>query len=288
MSNAAAVPDNVLIINVALTGMVPTRAESPYVPLTVEEIVADCRAVSAAGASVVHLHPRDAAGKPTTNEDIYRRLIGEVRAACPDLVISATCSGRVEKTFEARAVPLNFTGDLKPDLASLTCGSMNFPRQASVTDPEMIAALAARMAEVGVKPELEIFEPGMLNVAKYLLGKGQLAAPLYMNILLGGLGTCPAEALDLAYMVNGVPPGTIWSAAGIGRYQLTVNALAVAMGGHVRVGLEDNLYYDWAARTPASNEALVARVVRIAAELGRRPATPAEARALLQFPERAA
>ena len=275
-----------VIINAALTGMVPTRADSPYVPLTVEEIVADCLAVREAGAAVVHLHPRDEQGRPTTDPTLYRPLIGAVREYCPDLIISATCSGRLEPGLEARAVPLAFEGALKPDLASLTCGSLNFPNTASVNEPEAICELARRMLEAGIKPEIEVFEPGMIHAANSLARTGLLREPLYVNILLGNRGTCPAGVLDLGYMLSCLSPGAVWSGAGIGRYQLPVNTMALAAGGHVRVGLEDGLYYDWGTRSPATNRQLVERVVRIAAELGRRPASPAEAREMLGLPER--
>jgi uncharacterized protein (DUF849 family) len=185
---------------------------------------------------------------------------------------------------EARAVPLGFTGHLKPELASLTCGSINFPKQASVNAPDTILELARRMRDAGIKPEVEVFEPGMVHYAEHLLRKGYLDPPLLVNILLGNLGTSPGTALDLALMVNALPEGSVWCAAGIGRYQLTVTTTALAMGGGVRVGLEDNLIYDWQARTPATNTMLVQRVVRIAAELGRRPATVDETRRRLHLP----
>lgn len=276
---------NPVIINAALTGMVPTKSDSPHLPVTVEEIVADCEAVQEAGATIVHLHPRDEHGTPSNDPALYRRLIAAVRERCPDLLISATCSGRLRPRLEDRALPLSFEGILKPDLASLTCGSLNFPRQASVTDPEMICALAQRMREAGIKPEIEVFEPGMIHTAKYLTKSGVLAEPLYVNILLGNLGTCPAGALELGYMLASLPPDAVWSAAGLGRHQLPVNTLALALGGHVRVGLEDALHYDWETRLLATNRQLVERVVRVAAELGRRPATPAQARAMLGLPQ---
>lgn len=278
-------PD-VVIINAALTGMVPTRADSPHVPLTVEEIATDAAAACEAGATVVHLHPRDAEGRPSTDCGLYRELIAAVRERCPELLISATCSGRAERSIDARAMPLTFEGALKPDLVSLTCGSLNFPKQASINEPEVIEELARRMVEAGVKPEVEVFEPGMANTARYLRRKELLPDPMYVNILLGNLGTCPAGAAELALMVGSLPDNAVWSAAGIGRYQLPVHMLALAMGGHVRVGLEDNLYYDRQAGSLATNAQLIERVVRLAAELGRRPATPAEARRLLGLGER--
>jgi uncharacterized protein (DUF849 family) len=277
---------DVFIINAAITGMVPTRAETPYVPLTPEEIGEDAAAVREAGAAVVHLHPRDENGVPTSNREIYARVIAAVRERAPDLIISATCSGRIERTLEARSTPLLFEDDLRPDLGSLTCGSLNFPKQVSINEPEMIAGLAKLMKDNGIKPEIEVFEPGMINNARYLMSKGLIGEPLYVNMLMGNLGTCPAGGCDLAWMVKSLPENSIWSAAGIGRYQLSVNSMALAMGGHVRVGIEDNPYYDWKDRTPASNTQLIERLVRIGTELGRRPATPAEARQIIGLPER--
>jgi 3-keto-5-aminohexanoate cleavage enzyme len=279
---------DLLVINAALAGMVPTKSDSPHIPISPTEIAHDVEAVAAAGAAVVHIHPRDEAGRPTTDPDIYARVIAAVRERCPDIIISATCSGRLESDIDRRATALALEDDLKPDMGSLTCGSMNFPRQASVNAPEDIVELATRMHDRGIKPEVEVFEPGMLHFARVLLSKGVLEGPLYVNILLGNLGTSPASAFDLSHMVAMLPEDATWAAAGIGRFQLTANALALAMGGHVRVGLEDNLYYDWHERGPATNAMLVERVVRIAAELGRRPATVAEARAIIGLPARSA
>ncbi|MCK4324783.1 MAG: 3-keto-5-aminohexanoate cleavage protein [Armatimonadetes bacterium] len=273
-----------VIINAALTGMVPTKEDTPHVPITIEEIAADVEGVADAGASVVHLHPRDENGQPTCDPEIYRRLIGTVRTRCPDIIICASCSGRIESDVDARGVALSFDGDLKPDMASLTCGSMNFPDQASVNAPQTIVELARRMKDRGIKPEVEVFEPGMINYARYLIHKNLLDEPIYVNILLGNLGTSPATAASLSHMMELLPEGSVWSCAGIGRYQLTVNTLALAMGGHVRVGLEDNPSYDWDERTPATNRMLVERVVRIGTELGRRPATPQEAREMIGLP----
>jgi len=255
-----------VIINAALTGMVPTKENTPHVPITVEEIAADVEGVAEAGAAIVHLHPRDENGIPTCDPEIYRRLIGTVRSRCPEIIICASCSGRIESDIDARGVSLTFEGDLKPDMASLTCGSMNFPQQASVNAPQTIMELAKRMKDRGIKPEIEVFEPGMINYARYLIRKNLVDEPIYVNILLGNLGTSSATALDLGHMVTLLPEGSMWSAAGIGRYQLTANTLALATGGHVRVGLEDNPYYDWG--------------------VGRPPATPQQAREMLGLPTR--
>jgi len=275
-----------VIINTAITGMVPTKQDTPHVPITIEEIADDVEAVAEVGASVVHLHPRDENGMPTCDPELYRRLIGTVRTRCPDIIICASCSGRIESDVDARGVALSFDGDVKPDMASLTCGSMNFPKQASVNAPQTIVELAKRMRDNGIRPEIEVFEPGMVNYTRYLIRKGLIDEPIYVNILLGNLGTSSASAFDLSHIVALLPESSIWSVAGMGRYQLPVNSMALAMGGHVRVGLEDNLYYDWSNKTLATNRMLVERVVRIARELGRSPATPQQAREIIGLPMR--
>jgi uncharacterized protein (DUF849 family) len=276
----------VFIVNACITGMIPRKADTPHVPTTPEEIAADTLACYRAGASIVHLHPRDANGDPSCDPGLFGDVIAGVRESCPDIVVCASCSGRIENTLERRSVPLLLEGDLKPEMASLTCGSMNFPKTASVNSPEIIVGLAQCMKDHGIKPEVEAFEPGMIHFAKYLIDKGILDAPIYANLLLGSLGTSAGSALDLSMMVNALPENTVWAAAGIGRYQLTINSLAIAMGGGVRVGLEDNIFYDWHDRSLATNAQLIERLVRIAAELGRRPATPDEARTIIGLPLR--
>jgi uncharacterized protein (DUF849 family) len=166
-------------------------------------------------------------------------------------------------------------------LASLTLGSLNFPRQASINDPDMIKRLALAMKQRGIVPELEIFDLGMAEVAHYLIDKQVLAPPFYANILLGSLGTLSATPDNLCAVVRALPPGTAWAATGIGRHQFFINSLAVTMGGHVRVGLEDALYYDWTAKQPATNARLIERIVVLARAAGREIATAEEARQII-------
>ena len=275
-----------LIVNAALTGMVPSRADNADVPLTPEEIAADAERCVRAGASVVHLHARDDDGSATYRSDIYAEIVAKVRERCPDVVVCVSTSGRVHKTFEERSEVLDLDGHLKPDMASLTLGSLNFPRQASVNEPEMIRRLAERMAERGIVPELEVFDVGMLDTAMYLLQRGVLRPPLYVNLLLGSLGTLSATPLNLALLTEKLPTGTTWAAAGIGRFQFSMNALAIAMGGHVRVGLEDNLWLDVEKKRPATNDTLVERLVRVATAMERGIATPAQAREIIGLPPR--
>lgn len=275
-----------LIVNAALTGMVPTRRDSASVPLTPEEIAADAERCAHAGASIVHLHARDDDGTATYRAEVYAEIVARVRERCPDVVVCVSTSGRVFKTFEERSEVLDLDGDLKPEMASLTLGSLNFPKQASVNEPDMIRRLAERMAERGIVPELEVFDVGMLDTASYLVGRDVLRAPFYVNLLLGSLGTLSATPFNLALLVEKLPPGTTWAAAGIGRFQFPTNALAVTMGGHVRVGLEDNLWLDAEKTRPATNVALVERIVRLAQAAERDIATPAQARELIGLPAR--
>ncbi len=270
-----------LIINAALTGMVPMKRDNPHVPIAVAEIIADAKRCYDAGASIVHLHARAEDGQPTYRKEVCAEIFAGVRAACPGVLISGTTSGRTYKEFEQRSQVLELEGELKPDLASLTLGSMNFATQASVNEPKMIQSLALKMKERGIVPELEIFELGMAEYARYLVSKGMLRPPFYANLLLGSLGTMSATLENLRLLVRALPPGTTWSGAGIGRFQLFVNRLAIEEGGHVRVGLEDNLWFDEQRTDPATNPRLVERVAKLAQESGRAIASPGETRALI-------
>jgi uncharacterized protein (DUF849 family) len=267
-----------LIVNLASTGMVPTRADNPAVPEAPEEIADDIVRCAAAGATVAHVHARDPEGRPTHLKEVFRGIVARVRARAPEMVICVTTSGRVVRSLEQRAEVLDLDGAEKPDMASLTLGSMNFPRQASLNEPKVIRALADRMKERGIVPELEVFDMGMLDYAKYLIERKVLQEPFYFNFLLGSLGTLAATPLHLSLLAQAVPAGATWAAAGIGRFQLPANAMAVTMGGHVRVGLEDNLFMDAAKTEPATNVALVERIVGVARAIGRPIASPREAR----------
>ena len=273
-----------LIINAAITGMLPTAKDSPHVPLSVEQIASEAQAVADAGASILHLHARDSSGQPSVEPEIYHQIIRAVRGVRPELIVCVSCSGRVHPQFELRERVLRLEGDVKPEMASLTLGSLNFPKQASINDPDTISQLAQTMRDRSIKPELEVFEAGMIDFAAHLVKRGLLThCPLYFNLLLGSRGSSSGDVPSLVHMVSRLPPDSVWAATGIGRFQLGINVAAMVMGGHVRVGLEDNLYYDNAQTQLASNTQLIERVVRIAGELGRRVAKPGEARAMLNL-----
>jgi 3-keto-5-aminohexanoate cleavage enzyme len=275
-----------LIINAALTGMIPTKADNPAVPVTPDEIAEDARRCVDAGAAIVHLHARDEDGRPTYRKEVYAEIIQAVRERSPEVIVCVSTSGRTFKTLEERADVLELEGDVKPELASLTLGSLNFPQQASVTDPQMIHDLAERMNQRGIVPELEVFDFGMADYAKFLLERDVLRRPLVFNLLLGSLGTLSATAVNLATLAASLPEGSTWAGAGIGRFQFFVNSVAIAMGGHVRVGLEDNLWLDAEKERPASNRELVDRLAQLARALEREIATPDQARSMIGLPAR--
>lgn len=266
-----------LIIKLAPTGMIPLKEDTPHVPITPEEIASDTYKAYKLGASVVHVHARDDNGRPTYKKEVFEVIFSKIREQCPDIIICATTSGRVYPQVEHRSDVLN----MRPEMASLTAGSLNFPNYPSVNPMETIKGLATMMMDRGILPELEIFEPGFINTAKYLARKSYLKQPLHFNLLLGSLGSIPADMRDLVYLVESLPKNCTWSATGIGRFQTQINVAAILMGGHVRVGIEDSIYYDYPQKKLATNEDLVKRIVRIAEDLGRDIATPDEAREIL-------
>ena len=271
------------IINLAPTGMVSTKGDNSSIPLSIDEIVSDVRLCVAEGASIIHLHARDEMGQATADQKVFEKLITRIRSACPGIIVTATTSGRVWAEYEKRSAVLDLDGEAKPDMASLTLGSLNFSHSVSVNSPDMIQRLAARMRERDIKPELEVFDLGMVNFAKFLIKKGYISPPFYFNILLGNIASAQASLLHVAAIVNDLPPESLWCLAGIGGAQLPMNAIGLAMGHGVRVGLEDNLWLDAERAHPASNVELVKRVSALARLMNRPPTTPAQTRQLLDL-----
>ena len=273
-----------LIVNLAPTGMIPTREMTPHVPLSAAEIVEDIHQAVEVGITMVHIHARDeATGEPTYKAEVYERIISGVRRFAPDLVIAVSLSGRTFQEFEKRADPLRLDGATKPDMGSLTLSPVNFNRQASVNSPDMIQRLALEMRDRGIAPELEAFDTGMINYAKYLDAKGLLVAPHYFNLLLGNIACAQADLLHTGVMIRDLPPQSYWSLAGIGDAQLAMNSVAIAMGGGVRVGLEDQIWYDRDRTRLARNTELLQRIHRLAEANERRVMSPAELRTLLDL-----
>jgi 3-keto-5-aminohexanoate cleavage enzyme len=271
-----------LMVNFCPTGMIPTKAMTPHVPITPDEVIDDaCRALEL-GVAIVHLHAREADGSPTYRGEIYEKMILGIRGHFSDAIICVSCSGRNYPEFEQRSEVLELTGAARPDLASLTLTSLDFPTGTSQNAPDMVLALGEKMVDRGIKPELECFDFGMISAANMLIGKGLLGEPpYYFNLLLGSRYSVPATARHLSNMLEDLPPDSLWSAAGIGLFQLPMNVLAIAMGGHCRVGLEDNIYHGFDRGELATNEGLVERVAHISESFGRPLASSTRARALL-------
>ena len=208
-------------IVLAPTGMVPTRAMTPHVPLTPAEIAADVAAAASVGITSVHLHARDEDGDPTWEREVYQRIVGAVREAAPDVLINVSTSGRTWSEVERRADCLALDGDLKPDLASLTLSSLNFLTQASINSPDTIHALAQIMLDRGIVPELELFDFGMVNYVHVLQRKGLLPGPVVTNMFFGNVAGMQATLAEMGLAVDRLPPDTIWSGAGLGDFGLT-------------------------------------------------------------------
>ena len=273
-----------LIINFVSTGMIPSKKMTPYVPVSVQEIIEDVHQAIEVGITMVHLHARDErTGEPTYKAKTYEKIISGIRKFSKDLIIAVSLSGRNFREFEKRAEPLKLEGDVKPDMGSLTLSSVNFNKEASVNTPDMIQALTGEMLSRSIMPELEAFDAGMINYAKYLEKRGLLKAPHYFNLLLGNIACAQADLLHAGMMIRDLPPNSYWSLAGIGDFQLMMNSVAIAAGGGVRVGLEDNIWYDSGRTRLARNIDLIKRIHRLAGDNERKIMAPKELRKLLKL-----
>lgn len=273
-----------LIVNFAPTGTVPTKKMTPHVPISVAEIVEDVHEAWEIGITMVHLHARDEhSGEPTHKTEGYRDIIEGIRSFSKDLVVCVSLSGRTFRTLEERTAPLQIDGDAKPDMGSLMLSSVNFSRGASTISPDIIKSLAGEIKSRGVLAELEAFDVGMINYAKYLERKGLLEPPHYFNLLFGNISNAQADLLHAAVMVRDLPPHATWSFAAVGNAQLKMNSIAVAAGGGVRVGLEDNIWYDPDRTRLARNADLVRRIHRLAEANERKIMTSSKLRSLLNL-----
>ncbi|WP_258360982.1 3-keto-5-aminohexanoate cleavage protein [Moorella sulfitireducens] len=266
-----------VILTVAPTGAWPTKKDTPYVPLTPEEIADEVYACYKAGASVAHIHVRDDEGKPCMHYDKFEKTVKLIRERC-DIVLNLTTSGGLGFTDEERMKPLI---ELKPELASYDCGSMNWMHTSVfINSPSFLEKLGKVMKENNVKPEIEVFDPGMIYNALYYLEKGILEPPLHFQLCMGVAGGIAATVENLVYMKNLLPKDCTWSAFGIGRTHLPILYATLALGGHVRVGMEDNIFYAKGVLAK-SNVEFVERTKRIVTEMGKSIATPDEARQIL-------
>ncbi|MGR4066146.1 MAG: 3-keto-5-aminohexanoate cleavage protein [Vulcanimicrobiaceae bacterium] len=263
-----------LIITCAPVGAEIAPDQTPYLPFTPEKLGETARLVREAGGSIVHVHCRNDDGTNTHSVERFREAYESIRSQS-DIIVQFSTGGAIGMTPDERASVLQ----LRPEMATLTCGSVNFGDEIFENSFPIMRGILAKMHEFGVRPELEIFDKGHLANARRLAKEGLLAFPQHADFVLGVPGGMEASVPNLCDLVEDLPDGCTWSVAGIGRAQLPLAMAAMAMGGHVRVGLEDNLYYSKGRL--ARNEELVARVARISEEMGRPVATPAEARAIL-------
>lgn len=270
--------ENKVIITAALTGAMTPKELNPNIPLTPEEIAEDAYQCWKAGAAVVHLHMRDDKGLGTMDKEKFKKTIDLIkeRTDC-DVVINCTTSGDNRASYEERMAHLEY---VKPELASFDAGSFNWmPFGIFDNAPKFLEPLGLKMKEVSVKPELEIFDSGFMNIVKYYVKQGVIDTPCHYQFVLGVLGGMEASVKNLQFLHDMMPEGSTWSAFGLGKQHMPIMYTTLALGGHIRVGLEDNVYYSKGIL--ATNVMLVERAARAINEFGKEPASPDEARQIL-------
>jgi len=264
-----------LIITAAISGAEVTKEHNPSVPYTVEEIGREAESAYKAGASIIHLHVREDDGTPTQDKERFKACMDEIKKRCPDVIIQPSTGGAVGMTDEERLQPT----ELGPEMATLDCGTLNFGGDEIFINTEnTIKNFGRILIERGVKPEIEVFDKGMIDYAIRFQKKGFIKKPMHFDFVLGV--QMSATARDLAFMVDSIPEGSTWTVAAMGRHQIPMAMIGMAMGGNVRVGFEDNIYISKGVLAKSNGE-LVEKVVKIASELGREIATPDEAREIL-------
>ncbi len=273
---------NKIIITAAISGAEVTQEMNPAVPYTIEDFVREAKSAYEAGAAIIHLHARWDNGISTQDKERFKLIIDAIQEACPDAIIQPTTGGATGMTADERLQPT----ELNPEMASLDCGTMNFGGDEIFINTEnMIIEFADRMYSRGIKPELECFDKSHVDMALRLHKKGYIKSPMHFNFVLGVNGGATGTPRDLLFMRESIPAEATFTVTGVGRTQLDLNVMSMLLGGHVRVGFEDNVKYN-RERVAVSNGELVARIVRIAKELNLEIATPAEAREILGLPER--
>jgi 3-keto-5-aminohexanoate cleavage enzyme len=269
------------ILCVAITGSLPTKADNPAVPITIVEQIESTHAAFEAGAAIVHAHVRDDAGKPTSDPDRFARLMGGIHRHCPGMIVQLSTGGR-SGAGQARGGMLS----LRPDMASLSVGSNNFPTRVYENPPDLVDWLAAEMLRHDVKPEIEAFDLSHIVQATRMAADGRLKSPLYVQFVMGVKNAMPADERILDFYIetlHRLAPGAQWCAAGIGPAQLMINDWAIQKGGHTRTGLEDNVRLDRTTLAP-SNASLVKRAADLCSRHERPVATWQQARQILGLP----
>src|SRR5258708_9962859 len=270
-----------VIITVAITGAIPRKADSPAVPVKPVEQIESIHEAFEAGATLAHIHVRNPDESPSSDPELFAEVQEGVRKHCPGMIVQHSTGGRGRSQSErGRCI------GLRPDMASLSTGSVNFPNQIYENPPQLFDARASRMLQNKVKPEVEVFDAAMLYNAKALLQRGLLKAPVHVQFVMGIANALPARRKLLEFLISELRElmqDATWTGAGIGRHQLEMNQWCLELGGHIRTGLEDNLRFD-RTRLARSNAELVSRVADLACQFGRRAATPSEARRILSLP----
>lgn len=268
-----------LIITAAICGAEVTKKHNPNIPYTLDELAKEAKLASKEGASIIHLHVREDDGTPTQSKQRFQEATTQIRELSPDVIILPSTGGAVGMSAEERLQSIYIKPS--PEMATLDCGTMNFGGEEIFKNTEsMMEVFAKEMYDLGIKPELECFDVGMINTVLRLQREGIFRAPLHFNLVLGVRGGIDATLENLAYMKNSIPKESTFSVTGIGRFEFPMVAAAIISGGHVRVGFEDNIYLS-KGKLAKSNGELVKKAKRIANELGREIATPKEARQIL-------
>lgn len=266
-----------LIITAAICGAEVLKEHNPAVPYTVEECVREAKSAYDAGASIIHLHVHYDDGTPTQDKARFKMVMDAIYKVCPDVIIQPSTGGAVGMTNDERLQPT----ELSPEMATLDCGTLNFGGDDVFMNTEnTIKYFGTKMIERGIKPELEVFDKSMIDMALRLQKKGFIKSPMHFDFVMGVNGGISGELRDFIFLRGSIPADATYTAAGVGRFEFPLAAAAIIDGGHVRVGFEDNVFISKGV-VAKSNGELVAKVVRMAKEFGREIATPAEARQIL-------
>lgn len=270
-----------MVITAAMVGAETTREQTPYLPITPEEIAEDAAKCREAGAAMVHLHVRTPEGKPSQDTELFRAAIRAIRKKC-DVLIQVSTGGAVGMNVDERCGALKLVGKDRPDMATLSTGTVNFGPDVFWNPRPLIRDIAKRISSIGLKPEIECFDVGMIDEARALEKEGCIHFPAHFDFVLGVGGALAASPEALNFMRSYIPEGSTWTCAAMGRHQLSFVELSAAWGGNARVGLEDNIYLSKGVLAKGNFE-LVAEAARRASERGRVPATPAQAREILRL-----
>lgn len=279
MSASAALPP--MVITAAMVGAETTREHTPYLPISAEEIGEDAARCREMGAAMVHIHVRTPDGKPSQDTELFRAAIREIRKRC-DILVQVSTGGAVGMSVDERCGPLRLTGEDRPDMATLTTGTVNFGEDVFWNPRPLVRDIARRIKDLGLRPEIECFDAGMIDAAEALAKEGLVELPAHYDFVLGVPGALAAKPEALDFMRSYVPQGSTWTCAAMGRHQLPFVELSAERGGNARVGLEDNVYLSKGVLAKGNWE-LVQEAAKRARAKGRELATPQQARELLRL-----